>query len=266
MLGEAHPGLLEKILPVHEEGRLAVEGDCVEVVLVRERLGDAGDQVALVVRRVLAGSGRQVFQPVVRGPERHLVGADGGEVELPAVGRYVLRDRLAQLVLWQDRELDLDVGVLLGELGGQLLEIHHLGVVDGRHRERCSAGAATTAAAGSQLAGGSQERDHDDRGHPGQAQLASLSRATRPKLWTQHLTHPQTPSACTVQHTPSKAVSARWSTAVGRPSASPPTMSLTRQRRTETTTRPQDLSRYTQRKLSVRSNPGGLAFPLGRQG
>ena len=69
----------------------------------------------------------------------------------PAPAGDVLGDLVAQLVLRQDREVDLDPGLLGEVVGGQLLDVLHLRVAD--HEDVDGAPAATAAAPGRRAPG-----------------------------------------------------------------------------------------------------------------
>ncbi|MGY3360235.1 hypothetical protein ACVWZK_006898 [Bradyrhizobium sp. GM0.4] len=78
---------------------------------------------------------RERHQPTLLGPDRHLVGADGEDVELAALGGDVGCDALAQHVLFQRHPFDADIGVLLGEFTRQPLHADHVAVVHGGNRQ-----------------------------------------------------------------------------------------------------------------------------------
>ena len=77
------------------------------------------------------------IEPVLLGPDRDLVGADGQHVELTALGRDIGGDALAQDVLFERHPFHGHVGIFGGEFVGQRLHADHVTVVHGRDRQRC---------------------------------------------------------------------------------------------------------------------------------
>jgi hypothetical protein len=133
--------LVEHVLAVHQERRLAVEGLAVELAVVGgEGLAHRLQDVLLVIGRVLGDVAVHLVQPAVAGVDRYLVVGQRGDVVLPGLVGEVLADLVADVVLGQDREVDLDAR-LLGEVGaGQLLQLDHLRVVDHEDVDGVAAG------------------------------------------------------------------------------------------------------------------------------
>ncbi len=149
LVGHGEPGLLEQVGAVVRHGALGVERQGVELAVHGEAVAHGAQQVALVV-----GGGQVVErqQPALLGPDRHLVVADGEQVEGAGLHRHVLGDAAAQGVLVQHHPLQVDVGVLLLELGGESLHHHHVAVVhggDGEGRVRRAEAGRTAAAVAS---------------------------------------------------------------------------------------------------------------------
>jgi hypothetical protein len=135
--GEALLG--EHVLAVHQEGRLAVERLPVELAVVGgQGLPHRLEDVLLVVGRVLRDVRVHLVQPAVAGVDRDLVVGEGRHVVLAGLVGEVLADLVADVVLGQHREVDLDAG-LLREVRCQLLEFGHLGVVDHQDVDRVAA-------------------------------------------------------------------------------------------------------------------------------
>ena len=127
------PGLLEQVGAVHRKRAFAVEwrgvelaADCVGVADLRQQIAGVIARAELVER----------YQPVLLAPDRHLVRADGENVELAALGGDVGGDALAQNILLQRDPIDGDVRVLRGEVAGQALHADHVAVVDRRDGQR----------------------------------------------------------------------------------------------------------------------------------
>ena len=170
----------QDVLAVHQHRGLAVERDGVQLaVRAGERVDHRLEHVCLVERGVLVGVAADLVQPVVLGPDRHLVRADGGDVVLARLGGDVLGDLVAQLVLGQHRVVHLDAGVLGEAVGGELLDVLHLGVAHHQDVERTTLArttgdGGTAAAAGAGAAGRHQHRgDQAGRGGPAPADAVS---------------------------------------------------------------------------------------------
>jgi hypothetical protein len=202
--GHRQPGLVEQVLAVHQERRLAVERDRVEAVVVGQRVGDRGDQVGGVVVGGLLGVGPEVLDPAVLGPLGRLEGADGDHVVLAALGGDVLGHPVAQLVLGQDHEVDLDVRVvLLEELGGQLLDVLHLGVGDRGHGDGRLPPFGVTAAATTPGAGaGAGGQGEDEQQDPGNANSHRSTSRVEHSLYRSRLS--TVVEVCSFEHDPAR--------------------------------------------------------------
>ena len=111
-LGHLEAGLLEQVRAVHDHRALAIERRGVELAVDGQTVADRRQQVVDVV----GGIELERYQPVLLRPDRHLVGADGHDVVLAALGGDVGGDALAQHVLFERHPLELDVRVLGGEI------------------------------------------------------------------------------------------------------------------------------------------------------
>ncbi|GAQ54935.1 hypothetical protein a10_04750 [Streptomyces acidiscabies] len=165
----------EDVLAVHQEGRLAVEGLPVELAVVAgEGLAHRGEDVLLVVRRVVREVGVHGVEPAVAGVDGDLVVGEGRDVVLAGLVGEVLADLVADVVLGEDGEVDLDAGRLGEVAGGEFLEFGHLGVVD--HQDVDGVTAGTGAAGAGPAAGQEEEGDSGQRGP-----LAGDAHGTLPK-------------------------------------------------------------------------------------
>ena len=152
-VGDGDPGLLRQIGAVHHHRGFAVERQRIERAVDRQGIADRRQQVIdIVIRRKVV----QRRKPVLLGPDRNLIGADGQHVELTAASGDVGRDLLAQRVLLQRDPVDLNVGVFRVELGHEALHADHVAVVHGGHGDRFREGAGGQAA----KSGGAQKRPH----------------------------------------------------------------------------------------------------------
>ena len=96
-------GLLEQVGAVHHHRALAVERRGVELAVDGDRVADLRQQVGDVI---VGAEIVERHQPALLGPDRHLVGADGENVELAALGGDVGGDPLAQHILLQRHPFD----------------------------------------------------------------------------------------------------------------------------------------------------------------
>ena len=127
-------GLLEQVGAIHHHRALAIERRGIELARHRDGIADLGKQIGGVV------VGPEIVErnePVLLGPDRNLVGADGEHVELPALGRDIGGDALAQDVLFERHPLHGDVRIFGGELAGQPLHPDHVAIVHGGDRQGC---------------------------------------------------------------------------------------------------------------------------------
>jgi hypothetical protein len=85
-------GLLKQVGPVHGHRALAVERRGIQLARHRYRIADLGKQIGnVIIRSEIV----ERNQPVLLGPDRHLVGADGQHIELAPFGRDIGGDALA---------------------------------------------------------------------------------------------------------------------------------------------------------------------------
>src|SRR5207237_9843 len=93
----------------------------------------AADGGQKVVDLVVGAEIVEGHQPAVLRPDRNLVCADGEDVELAALGGDVGGHLLTEDVLLEGHPVQLDVGIFLGEVVGQLLHADHVAVIDRRN-------------------------------------------------------------------------------------------------------------------------------------
>ena len=96
MLRHGEMMLSKDVFVVHQEAALGVERNRIRVILIGQRGHDGFEQVAVVVaalvgRRHFVEVGLQVLQPAVVCPNRRLIIANGGDVELARIGGDILR-------------------------------------------------------------------------------------------------------------------------------------------------------------------------------
>ena len=157
----------QEVLAVHQHRGLAIERHRVEVAVVAERPPDAGYEVVGRVGRILGDEWGEVFDPSLLGPQRNLVRADREEVIATALGRHVLGHLLPELVLGQGHDIDLDTRVRALEVGDELFQVGHRGVVDSRQSDR--ARAAATAPSGAPRTRGACQSNQEPEDRYGQA-------------------------------------------------------------------------------------------------
>ena len=127
-------GFLEQVGAIHQHRTLAVKRRGVEFAGHRRGVADLGKQI----RRVIVRSEIvERYQPILLGPDRDFVGADGQHVELTTLGRDIGGDALAQDVLFERHPFHAHVGIFGGEIAGQRLHADHVAVVHGGDRQRC---------------------------------------------------------------------------------------------------------------------------------
>ncbi len=133
LLGHRQPGRGKEVLAVHDHRALAIERRGVELAIDRDRGADLRQEVVLVIigAELIEGN-----EPMLLGPYRNLVSADGQDVELTTLGGDIGRDALAERILLERDPFDGNVGVLGGELAGQALHTDHVAVVDGPDGQR----------------------------------------------------------------------------------------------------------------------------------
>ncbi len=125
-VGHFHPGIGHKVLAIHHHRAFAIKRRGVKFAVNGQAATDGGKDIVRVP------IGRQIVQrnqPVLSAPDRDLVGADGHDVELTALGGDVLGHTLAQNVFFQRDPFQFDVRVLGGEIVGQTLHTDHVAVV-----------------------------------------------------------------------------------------------------------------------------------------
>ena len=113
LLGHLDAGLLEQVLAVEQHRALGVERQRVQLAVIGQAFAH---RLQHVLDIVVGGQILERDEPVLRGPDRDLVGADRHDVELAALGRDVGRDPLAKHVLLEHDPFQVDVRVLLLEL------------------------------------------------------------------------------------------------------------------------------------------------------
>jgi len=132
-------GLLEQVLAIECEGALGIEGHGVELAVRRQAVLHGLEDVGVVVVVAEVVDARE---PAGLAPDRRLVGADGDDVELPALGGDVGGHALAEHVLLQHDPIEFVAGRLF-PLRRQLLHDDHVGIVDrgdGQRFRGCQAG------------------------------------------------------------------------------------------------------------------------------
>jgi hypothetical protein len=129
-------GLLEQVLAEHQRRAFTVKWRGVELPIVLQALQNAREQVVVIVTRVLLESRTDFIDPVVLGPQRDLVHADGDQVELSGTGRNVGGHLVADLVLGQHQQIQRDAGMRGLEVALELRERLHLRIADHGHTDR----------------------------------------------------------------------------------------------------------------------------------
>jgi len=120
---------IEDVFPVHQEGGFAVKRFAVELpVLARQRRRIRRQDVRLVEFGI-RGHMVQRCQPAVGGIERDLIVGQRRDVVLAGLARELLADLGPDIILGQDRVVDLDAGFLGEVIRSEPLQILHLGVV-----------------------------------------------------------------------------------------------------------------------------------------
>ncbi|MNI08107.1 hypothetical protein D3C73_611310 [compost metagenome] len=143
-------GLFEQVLAVHDHGGFAVERSRVKLAVDGQT---AADRRQKVVHVILVAEAVERQEPLLLGPDRNFVVADGDDVVLTAVCGDVGGDAFAKNVFLERDPVYLDVRVRLGELRGQALHADHVAVVDGCDCEgfsRCGGGNKSHGRAGAQ--------------------------------------------------------------------------------------------------------------------